>query len=428
MQFHRKVLSNGLRVLTVPMPSFESATVLLMVGAGSRYENSHNNGISHFLEHMAFKGTKKRPSALAISSLIDGIGGEFNAFTGKEITGYYIKSSANHIDLSMDVLSDMLKNSLLDPLEIDKERRVILEEINLYEDTPVRKIGDVYEQLLYDDTPMGWDIAGKKEVIEKIKREDFIQYLESLYSAHNINLVVAGGIDTAKTLKLVEKHFGDMKKFDIKRYSEVVEVQTKPRVLVKQKKTEQAHIALGVRTVALSHAHRYPLSVLAAILGGGMSSRLFHEVREKRGLAYYVRTHSEHYQDCGNLASVAGVDPKRVEEAIKVIVEEYAKVKSSVRRLADKIQDSELKKAKEFLKGHFVLELEDSRAVASFYAQQELLEDKIDNPEEILQTIDKVTIDEVEEVGQKYFVDQHLNLALIGNFEDGQRFEELLKL
>src|SRR6266403_3506390 len=195
MQFQKKILPNGLRILTIPMPSFESATVLVMVAAGSRYETKKNNGISHFLEHMAFKGTEKRPSAMDISSLIDGMGGEFNAFTGKETTGYYIKSAKDHVETSLDVLSDMLQNSKLDPVEIDKERGVITEEINLYEDMPARKIGDVYEQLLYGDTPMGWDVAGEKANIQSITREDFQSYMGSLYSASNMTVVVAGGID-----------------------------------------------------------------------------------------------------------------------------------------------------------------------------------------------------------------------------------------
>lgn len=424
MQYHRTVLPNGLRVLTIPMPSFESATVMVVVGAGSRYETKENNGISHFLEHMAFKGTKKRPSALAIASLIDGIGGELNAFTGKEITGYYIKSSVNNIDLSMDVLSDMLQHSLFDPLEIDKERNVILEEINLYEDTPVRKITDIYERLLYGDTPMGWDTIGEKEVIQSIKRENFLSYLSSFYSADNIALIVAGGIKPQEVGELAQKYFSQMHKFDTLRYTSVVKNQSKSQILLKHKKTEQAHIALGVPTVPIDHPERYSLSVLAAILGGGMSSRLFHEIREKRGLAYYIRATSEHYQDCGSLVTLAGVDPKRLEEAISVILDEYHKVQSS----KFKVQSSELKKVKEFLKGHLVLELEDSRDVAGFYCSQEILEKKIDNPDEVLLKIDRVTIEDIINVAKKYFLNQHLNLTIIGDFTDGQKFKKLLKL
>src|SRR3984957_13292550 len=214
MTFNRKVLSNGLRVITVSMPSFESVTVLVMAGAGSRYETKKNSGISHFLEHMAFKGTVNRPTAMDISSLIDGMGGEFNAFTGKETTGYYIKSAKDKLETSIDVLSDMLMHSKFDPEEIEKEKGVIIEEINLYEDMPARKIGDIYEQLLYGDTPMGWDIAGDKEIIKSIKREDFISYLASLYSASNLTVVVAGGIDEDATVSLIEKYFGEMKKFE----------------------------------------------------------------------------------------------------------------------------------------------------------------------------------------------------------------------
>ena len=424
MNFEKSTLKNGLKVIIVPMPSFESSTVLVGVGAGSRYETKKNNGISHFLEHMAFKGTEKRPSASDISTLIDGIGGEFNAFTSKETTAYYVKSAASRVELCLDVLSDMLLNSKLAKEEIEKEKGVILEEINLYEDTPARKIGDIYESLLYGDTPMGWDIAGEKEIIKKITREDFLSYMGQLYSPSNITVVVAGGIDTKKVQDLAEKYFAKMRPFKTLRYTKVVEKQKKPQILLKQKQTEQVHVALGVRTVPLSHPDHYSLAVLASILGGGMSSRLFHEVREKRGLAYYVRTSSDHFVDAGTLVSTAGLDPKRVSEGISVIVEEYGKISKK----KDQISKNELKKAKEYLKGHLVLELEDSRSVASFYAQEVLLEKKIRTPEEIITKIEKVTIEDIEKVAKKYINSSGLNLAVIGNFPDGHSFEKLLRL
>jgi predicted Zn-dependent peptidase len=424
MKYQRKVLKNGLRVITIPMPSFESATVMVMVGAGSRYETAKNNGISHFLEHMAFKGTAKRPNAQAIASLIDGIGGEFNAFTSKEVTGYYVKSAVTHVDLCLDILSDMLQNSKLDKDEIEREKGVILEEINLYEDTPSRKIGDIYEQLLYGDTPMGWDIAGRKEVIKAITREDFISYLKSLYSADNITVVVAGGIDSTKIEAQVEKYFGQMKLFDILRYMPLVENQVKPDLYIKQKNTEQVHIAIGFRTVPIDSEEKHPLSVLAAILGGGMSSRLFSEVREKRGLAYYVRTNSEYYQDGGNIVSTAGLDPKRLEEGIEVIIAEYSKFAKG----SANVTQEELEKAKEYLKGHLVLELEDSRSVAGFFAQAELLEKRLETSEELIEKINAVTLADVETLAKKYFKQDSLNLAIIGNFTDRQKFEKLLKL
>lgn len=425
MNYVRKVLRNGLRLITIPMPSFESATVLLLVKAGSRYETKKNNGISHFLEHMAFKGTKKRPSAMAISSIVDGIGGEFNAFTGKESTGYYIKSAAANLTLSMDVLSDMLQNSLLDAAEIEKEKGVVSEELNLYEDTPTRKIGDIYERLLYGDTPMGWDIGGEKKFIQSIKRADFVSYMNSLYSADNMTVVVVGGVTQAQVDDLAQKYFGSLDQFPTISYEKVIENQKRPEVLVKKKKTEQVHIALGFRTVPVDHPDRYPLSLLSSILGGGMSSRLFIEVRE-RGLAYYIRTVSDHYEDSGNLVSFAGVDGRRVEEAIKVIKNEYEKILSQHKVIA--LKEEELKKAKEYLKGHFVLDLEDSHSVADFYAVQELLEKHIDNPEDVIDKIDRVTLEEVKKVAKKYIKPQRLNLAVIGNFEDEERFRKLLSV
>src|ERR1700722_2988544 len=226
MTFNRKVLSNGLRVITVSMPSFESVTVLVMAGAGSRYESKKTSGISHFLEHMAFKGTDKRPTAMDISSLIDGMGGEFNAFTGKETTGYYIKSAKDKLETSVDVLSDMLLHSKFDPEEIEKEKGVIIEEINLYEDMPARKIGDIYEQLLYGDTPMGWDIGGDKEVIKGITRDDFVNYLADLYSASNLTVVVSGGIDSDEVFGLVGKYFNPMKQFQTKTFEALNESQS----------------------------------------------------------------------------------------------------------------------------------------------------------------------------------------------------------
>jgi predicted Zn-dependent peptidase len=424
MNYTKKILPNGLSVITVPMPSFESATVMVMVGAGSRYETKTNNGISHFLEHMAFKGTEKRPTAMDIASLVDGIGGEFNAFTSKEITGYFVKSAKDELPTTVDLLSDMLQNSKFDPVEIDKERGVIIEELNLYEDQPHRDLPEVYERLVFGDSPLGWNTGGLKDNIRKISRQDFMDYLASLYSADNITVVMAGGINESETFKLAEEKFGNMKKFETIKPLANHEKQAEPRVSLKTKSTEQAHIAIGVRTVALNSPKRYPLTILSAILGGGMSSRLFNEVREKRGLAYYVRASSDQYTDVGTFVATSGVDPKRIEEAIEVIVDHFAKLGAGSLDLTEK----ELTKAKELLKGHFVLELEDSRAVAGHYAQQEILEDEIKNPEEEIKKIDDVNLEEVIEVGKEYFRNEGLNMAIIANFDNKDKFEKLLEI
>ncbi len=423
MRAHRSVLPNGLRVIIVPILGVESATTLVMYGAGSRYEEKKYNGISHFLEHMAFKGTTNRPSAREISALIDGIGAEFNAFTGKEYTGYYIKSATSHVTLCLDVLSDMLKNLLLDPAEIEREKGVITEEINMYEDTPMRNIGDIYEQLLYGDTPLGWETAGKPEIIQKLTRNDFIEYMGSLYSSDNMAVVIAGNVHVEDAVKKVEKYFGDVKKFKVKKFKKVEDKQSKIEVFIKHKKTEQAHFALGVRTVGLhDKKDKYPLEVLSSILGGGMSSRLFYEVRERRGLSYYVRTNSDHYLDAGYLATYAGADPKRIDEAIKVVAEEYIKVGQK-----GEVTEEELKKAKEYIKGHFVLELEDTRSSAVMYASQEILQNKLTDPQGIIEKIDNVTLSDIQRVAKVYLDTKLLSLAVIGNFEDKSRFEKLLK-
>lgn len=423
MKFHRSVLPNGVRVIVVPVLGVESATTLVMYGAGSRYEEKKQNGISHFLEHMAFKGTTNRPSAREISALIDGIGAEFNAFTGKEYTGYYIKSATAHISLCLDVLSDMLKNLLLDSEEIEREKGVIIEEINLYEDTPVRNIGDVYEELLYGDSPLGWDTGGQPDIIRTITRDDFISYMGSLYSADNMTVVVAGNVHLESMQKEIEKYFGDVKKFKVKGFEAANDTQTKAIVKVKHKKTEQAHFALGVRTVGLGNKKdRYPLEVLASILGGGMSSRLFYEIRERRGISYYARTSSDNSLDVGYLASYVGADPKRIDEAIKVVTEEYVKVSQN-----GEITEEELTKAKEYMKGHFVLELEDTRSSAIMYASQEILQNELHNPQEIIEKINNVTLADVNRVAKHYLDTKMLSLAVIGNFDDPERFEKLLK-
>lgn len=421
MNFHQTTLKNGLNVVIVPIMEVESATTMVMVGAGSRYETRNNNGISHFLEHMAFKGTRKRPTAREISTLVDGAGAESNAFTGKEYTGYYIKSAAHRVELSFDILSDMLANLLLDSKEIEKEKGVIIEEINLYEDTPPRKISDVYEALLYGNTPMGWDIAGRKEVIRSIRRENFISYMKKLYSASNMIVVVAGKVKVDETQKLIEKYFGGHPTFTITGYKTVTEGQKDPAVKIHHKKTDQAHFAIGVRTVGITdEKNKFPLIALSAILGGGMSSRLFHEVREKRGLAYYVRTGSENYMDCGHFTTYVGSDPKRIDDAISVVVEEYKKVQDK-----REITEEELKKAKEFVKGHFVLELEDTRAVAAFYGADWILEKKLEEPADVIKKVDKVKLVDVIRVA-KEFLSRPLNLAIIGDYKNHERFRKLL--
>lgn len=413
-------LNNGLRLITVPMDSVQSATVMIAVGAGSRYETKKINGLSHFLEHMAFKGTKTRPSALLISSIIEGIGGEFNAFTSKDNTAYYIKAAKKHLSLMFDILSDMLLYSLLDSEEIEREKGVIAEEINLYEDTPMRKISTLFEQLLYGDTPLGWDIAGERKVIQALKREDFVEYIDKLYVPGNTVVGVAGGIPE-DIEEIAKNYLSDWNKKQTGKFEKISGKQSKPQVIVKYKDTEQAHLCLGVPSFARDHKDYYVLQVLQTILGGGMSSRLFIEVRERRGLAYYVRSETSEYQETGNFVTQAGVDLKRISDAIKVILSQYYFIKDN------QVKAEELNKAKEFLKGRLILGLEDSKTVSGLYAFQELLKNKIETPKEIMAKIDQVDIDDIQRVAKAIFQKNKLNLAVIGPFKENQQFVKLLK-
>lgn len=425
MEYKKILLSNGLRLITVPMKHVQSVTAMIIVGAGSRYEKKPISGLSHFLEHMAFKGTEKRPSSFAISSEIEGLGGEFNAFTSKDQTAFYIKAASQHLPILIDVLSDMLLHSQFDKEEINREKGVIIEEINLYEDTPSRKIGEIFEELLYGDTPLGWDIAGRKETIAEIKRDDFINYVKGLYAPENTVVVIAGGISRQelRVKDLVEKSLGSWQNKKTWVFNKAWDKQKKPQIKVVYKKTEQAHLALGVRGYNLFHPDRYALGILATILGGGMSSRLFIQVRERRGLAYYVHSVAEHYADVGHVVTLAGVDLDKIDEALKVILEEYQKVSK-----AKDISQKELIKAKEFLKGRLILELEDSRFTASIFGSGEILENRVKTPEEMMEKIDRVKKEDVQRVADDLFREEKLNLAVIGPFQDGQNFKNLLRL
>ncbi len=420
MNYKKTVLKNDLQLITISMPHVESTTVMIGVGAGSRQEVKRINGLFHFIEHMAFKGTKKRPSSLQIASEIDGVGGEFNAATDKEITLYYVKLAAKHQNLAFDILSDMLTNSLFKIEEIERERGVIIEELNMYEDTPMRRILDVFTRLLYGDNPMGWDIGGEKKTVRQIKKEDFLNYQEKLYFAKNMVLVVAGKINEKEIRSLVVQHFSGLRRIGQRTSKEIKLHQARPQIKLVSKKTEQAHFCLGVPGFWYSHPDRFAIAVLAAILGGGMSSRLFIQVRERRGLAYYVACQPEFYVDSGFLLARAGVRLEKIDEAIKVTLDQLFDLEKK------SVSQKELSKAKEFLKGGLILALEDSRQVAERYVVQALLEEKIRTPEEVMKLIDKVTTEDVRRVSKEIFQPKNLNLAIIGPYREESRFKRLL--
>ena len=420
MQYHKTKLKNGLRVITVPMKDNPTVTVLVLVETGSKYENKKNNGLSHFLEHMCFKGTTKRPTAHAIASELDGLGSQYNAFTAQEYTGYYAKSDAKHFSKIFDVVSDIYLNSTFPEAEMEKEKGVIVEEINMYEDMPHRHVQDLFMSLLYGDQPAGWNIAGTRENVRAMTRNDFVFYKAAHYVPKATTVVVSGKVNQKEVLKEVNRVFSGLKNTKKNTKVKVVEKQTKPEVLVKYKKTDQTHFVLGFRTFDLYNKTNPVLTVLSTILAGGMSSRLFIKLREEMGVAYYVRSYNDTYTDHGFLEISAGVSNDRVSEVVTEILKECKKL------TAELVSKEELSKVKEYLAGNQKLELESSDAWASFFGGQEIVHKKIKAPADVEKWIRNVTAKQIQEAAKKIFKNASLNLAAIGPFEDKKKFEEIL--
>ncbi|MBU1255909.1 insulinase family protein [Patescibacteria group bacterium] len=418
--YKKTTLKNGLRIITVPSKDTKTAAVLVLVKTGSKYETKDINGLSHFLEHMFFKGTKKRSSTLKLIEPLDKIGGHYNAFTGQEYTGYWAKVDANHLDLALDWVSDIYLNSKIEEKEIDRERGTILQELNMYLDTPMSYVGDLWEKLLYGDQPAGWSIIGTENIIKSIKRDRFINYLKEHYSAKNTVIAVAGNINEKETINKIKKYFQKINSQSVKDKLAVKEKQNKPESLIYYKKTDQTHLRLGVRGYNIFHKDKHALGILSIILGGNMSSRLWISVRERQGLAYYVGTSIDTDTDTGSLVTRAGVDNKKVDKAIKTILDEYKKISQK------KISQSELKKAKDYIKGSTLIGMEASDTQASFYASQELLTNEILTVEQKFAKIEAVTVDDIQRVAQDIFKPEKLNLALIGPFKDKNKFDKLL--
>ena len=418
--YERHVLENGLRVVTAPVDHAKSVTCFLMFAAGSRYETQETNGIAHFTEHMLFKGTEHRPTARDIAGEIDAIGGEFNAFTSKEYTGYYVKCAAPTIETALDVLVDMIRGSKLEPAEIDREKGVILEELNMYLDTPRDMVDDVYEELLYGDQPLGWLVIGRREAIQAASRETFLDYMRRWYTPSRLVVGVGGRIEIDLIPRLQEL-LGDLGGTGPQAPPPVrLSHNGGPRVRVRRKESDQAHICLGVPSYPIDHPDRYVLQLLTVILGGGMSSRLFTEVRERRGLAYYVFGVNHSYTDAGSLFSQAGVDIARIDEAVTTIANE-------LQRVADEpVPRDELEKARSFAKGRFVLQIESPQGLLMFGLRREVLENRVAEPDEALRGLDAVTADDVQRVARDLVGRNGLNLAVIGPFDDAERFERLL--
>jgi predicted Zn-dependent peptidase len=422
MNYKKKVLKNGLRIIAVPIKNSPSVTVMSLIEAGSKYENKQNNGISHFLEHMCFKGTEKRPKAIDISREFDSMGAQNNAFTSQEVTGYWAKAHNKHTDKILDIISDMYLHPTFPAADLETEKGVIVEEINMYEDLPNRLVHEVFDELLYGDQPAGWSVAGTKENVKSFKRDDFINYRKDNYVSSATTVVVSGDIDEADIFKKVSRAFAEMPTTKKASKKKVLEKQNEPAIKLRYKETDQTHLVIGVRSFNLYDKRAPALRLLSIVLGGGMSSRLFQKMREELGICYYVRSHTDELSDHGNFAVSAGVDSSRVEQGIKGILEEMIKIRD------EKIPESELRKAKDYLIGNMYLGLESSDAQANFFGFQEILKEKIKTPKEVEKEIEKITAQDIAKVAKEVIQNKKLNLAIIGKYKDVSRFKNILKV
>jgi predicted Zn-dependent peptidase len=417
----KKTYKNGLRVVTVPMKDNPTVTVLVLVGTGSDYETKEINGISHFLEHMCFKGTVKRPTAQVISHELDSLGCQYNAFTGHEMTGYYAKGDAKNFKKFFDVVSDIYLNSTFPESEMEKEKGVIVEEINMYEDMPQAHVQDLFAQVLYGDQPAGWNIAGTKENVKKMVRDNFVKYKHSHYVAKNTLIVVSGNITNKDVYEEVNKYFKDIKLTGKIKKLKTKDNQASSSVLVKHKETDQTHLVLGVRTFPIFDKRNTIISLLSGVLGAGMSSRLFIKLREEMGVAYYVRAYNDPSLDHGVFQVSAGVNNVRTEEVIKEILKECKKL------MTDKVGEKELEKVKSFIIGNTKMSLEATDDIANFYGGQELMRNEIKTLDEKIKEIKKVTTSDIQKMAKIIFKTKNLNLALIGPYKNDDKFKRILK-
>lgn len=415
-----KVLPNGISLVMIPLKNTAAVTAMVFMGVGSRYESDDQRGLAHFTEHMVFKGGNRYTSTQAISQALDGIGGEFNAFTSQEYTAFYTKTASEYLELGLDIMSDMLLNAQIPPDELKKEKGVIVEELNMYEDIPMRKVDEVHNELIFGDTPLGRPIIGTKESVTGFTDADFHAYLKDRYVAAECTIAIAGSFEPDEAEALATRYFEKMpegKAYEPVPFSYATGEQ---KVAINHRKSEQSHMILSVRAFSDTDPRRPALRVLSSILGGNMSSRLFLHVREEQGLCYYVRSSTDVYSDTGIFCVSAGIDNTRLNKAVEAIL-------NQMRLMRDEgISDEELKRAKQYLIGHTLLGMEDSANVAEYYASQDRIENKRETPAEVIAKIEAVTADQVKKLAGELFVSENLRLAVVGPQEDSQKLHDLL--
>lgn len=420
--FQRSTLDNGLRVVTGPMPGTRSVAVSIYVGAGNRYETPGESGISHMLEHLLFKGTEKRPTAPEISEMVESVGGVLNAATDRELTVYYAKVARPHFDRAADVLLDMARFPLIAPEEMEKERKVVIEELASAEDSPAQLVDLLLDATMWPDQPLGRDVGGSEASVTALTREATVDYLRRQYVPNNIVVSVAGAIEHDEVVAFCDSVLGSWASGIPSVWIPAVDGQQAPRVAVQYKQSEQAHIEIAVHGCSSQHPDRFALDLISVILGEGMSSRLFVELREKRALCYDVHSFASHYLDAGSFSVYAGVDPKKAVEATQALIAELARLRD------DGVTEDELYKAKELSKGRLLLRMEDTRAVSGWLGGQEILNGAIKTPDEVVALVDAVTMDDMNRVGRETLVGEKLTLAVVGPFKSDKRFAKLANL
>ncbi len=420
--FHQTTLDNGLRLVTATMPQTRSVSTSIFIGAGSRHEPESYAGVSHFIEHLCFRGTEKYPSASDISTAIEGVGGILNGGTDKELTVYWCKVARNYFETAFEVLSDMLLNSRFDVADIEKERQVIIEEINMCNDVPSQRVALLIDELLWPGHPLGRDIAGSRETVSAITRDNILDYLAGHYQPHNVVVAVAGSMSHREMADVVQRRLGGWNHRQCSPgYSGYVPEMPRPRVKIETRATEQANLCLALPGLPLLHPRRFHLDLLNVILGEGMSSRLFAEIRDRMGLVYNISSFTDHFQDTGSLIISAGMEPKNLKTAISAIVEQ-------LRKLKEPVPEAELAKAKRYSRGHLLLRMEDNRNVAGWMGGQEILTGRILTADQVLTIIDAITVAELRQMAEELLTGARLRLALVGPVEPDESLEELLTL
>ncbi|MEW6033523.1 MAG: pitrilysin family protein [Chloroflexota bacterium] len=419
--YQKTTLDNGLRLITSYYSHTRSVCLAAFLAAGPRYEKPAEAGISHFVEHLCFKGTERYPSSQAVSEAIEGVGGLLNGGTDKEATVYWCKVAQDHFSLALDVLSELVCHPRMDPEDTERERPVIIEELNMCWDSPQHRVDVLADELVWPGQPLGREIAGTRETVSALSHRTMLEYLAQRYLPNNAVIAVAGNIDQGEAEEAIARAFASWGRQESPPGLPTDDTQDAPRLRVEHRPIEQANLCLAVRGVSAVHPDRFNIDLLNAVLGEGMSSRLFAEIRERRGLAYDIHSAVSHFSDSGSLNVYAGVDPRRLSDAVAAILEQLA-------RLKEDVTEADMAKAREMSKGRLLLRMEDTRNVVSWLGSQELITNQILTPEDVVSIVDRVTAEDLKRVAREFLVGDRLSLAVVGPVKDKDLEEGLLKL